>query len=135
MRPVSLSTTKKHVRPRCKNAVPIPIPIRRSYMSDDSEYASRRYGARKNNSLQVSRNDPQWPTLSAEALRDALNREKSPFATDAELRLLVDRLFTDQSKLYNLGNLNAVVVAKAAREMFASGQIGLSAPARAAYQD
>src|SRR5258706_5012842 len=28
MRPVSLSTNKKHVRPRCKSAVPIPVRSR-----------------------------------------------------------------------------------------------------------
>lgn len=106
-------------------------------MSDEEYTAARaaRYSRSRDGGLRISKSDPEWPQNSAEAIRDALNREKSPFATDADLRMLVDRLFTDESKLYNLGNLNTAAVARVAQEMFAQSQIGLCAPARAAYQD
>jgi hypothetical protein len=102
----------------------------------DEEFASRRYGrATKDKENYISKTDTQWPTRSAEAIREALNREKSPFAMDADLARLVNRLFTDQSKLYALGNLNTATVARVAREMFGFGEINLSAPALAAFRD
>lgn len=102
----------------------------------DEQYAAHRYGrATKDKENYISKSDPQWPTRSAEAIRKALNHEKSPFATDAELGFLADQLFPESDKLYNLQALNSAKVAQTAWEMFRRGQIGRSMPALAAYRD
>src|SRR6266404_2386109 len=91
-----------------------------------------------------AKNDPQWPTLSSSAMREAMSKlsfgegddavNGDAFGTDGEIKLLVDKMF-DSSKFHNLTKVDLLKTHRVAGEMIRDRQIGWRIPVRQALAD